>query len=128
MSEAAVSMVERRESPILTEMSCAPGATPLISGLSGKWPAAMPATWVPCAPERREGGKAGGRKGGRGGGREEIKSGSRKITNTSKCGLQLRLAFIAWPSAGLLRCMHSVLICRDVCHYGEYYHVMHATV
>ena len=36
ISELAVSMVASRESPILTPTSCAPGATPFLSGQSGK--------------------------------------------------------------------------------------------
>ena len=42
-----------------------------------------------------------------------------------------RTCFAAHTEASLWQAsarMHSVLICRDVCHYGQYYHVMHATV
>ena len=50
MRALAVSIVERRLSPIFTETTWAPGATPLVSGLSGKYPAAMQATCVPWEP------------------------------------------------------------------------------
>ena len=46
-----VSMEARRVSPILMPITCAPGAMPLRSGWSGKFPAEMQATWVPWAPE-----------------------------------------------------------------------------
>ena len=44
ISEAEVSIVARRLSPILTDTICAPGATPLSSGRSGKFAAAIDAT------------------------------------------------------------------------------------
>lgn len=42
--EVPVSIVDRRESPIVILTSCAPGATPLRSGLSGKFAAVIDAT------------------------------------------------------------------------------------
>ena len=45
-----VSMEARRVSPILMPITCAPGAMPLRSGWSGKFPAEMQATCVPWAP------------------------------------------------------------------------------
>ena len=49
-----VSMDPSLESPILIPRILAPGATPFLSGLSGKWPAAIHATWVPWEPAKRE--------------------------------------------------------------------------
>lgn len=43
-----VSIVFKRESPIVSDIICAPGAIPFNSLLSGKLPAAMEATCVPC--------------------------------------------------------------------------------
>lgn len=50
INEVAVSIVESLVSPILMDTICAPGATPFSSGFSGKWPAHIDATCVPCAP------------------------------------------------------------------------------
>mmetsp|Transcript_31055 Transcript_31055/g.99156 ORF Transcript_31055/g.99156 Transcript_31055/m.99156 type:complete len:250 (-) Transcript_31055:579-1328(-) len=50
-SPAPVSIPERRLSPILQEMICAPGAQPSMAGSSGWCAAAMPATWVPWGEE-----------------------------------------------------------------------------
>lgn len=45
-----VSIVLSLVSPILIARIWAPGATPFRSGSSGKYPAAILATCVPCAP------------------------------------------------------------------------------
>lgn len=45
-----VSMDFKRVSPILMEMIWAPGATPFLSGVSGKYPEAIQATCVPWEP------------------------------------------------------------------------------
>lgn len=45
-------MDPNRVSPILIEMIWAPGATPFLSGWSGKYPAAIPATWEAWAPKK----------------------------------------------------------------------------
>lgn len=45
-----VSIVLNLVSPILIASICAPGAIPFLSGCSGKCPAAILATCVPCAP------------------------------------------------------------------------------
>ena len=44
-------MEPSRESPIFMPITWAPGATPFFSGSSGKWPAAIQDTCVPCEPE-----------------------------------------------------------------------------
>lgn len=49
-----VSIVLNLVSPILMARICAPGATPFRSGSLGKCPAAILATWVPCAPEDKK--------------------------------------------------------------------------
>ena len=46
-----VSIEPMRPSPILTLTICAPGATPLSSGLPAKCAATMPATCVPCGEQ-----------------------------------------------------------------------------
>jgi len=42
-----VSIVSKRLSPIVNDIIWAPGATPFLSGSSGKYPAAMADTCVP---------------------------------------------------------------------------------
>jgi len=50
-SAVPVSIEPSRVSPILIETTCAPGAIPHFSTSPSKYPAAIHATCVPCAPD-----------------------------------------------------------------------------